>query len=63
MEFQSMESTSTLFKKALINASNVSRLSEVLLLPLTRFCFESSCQKTILFVEVVSIYCPNMDEL
>jgi hypothetical protein len=54
-----MASTSKLFREALINASNVSRLSHILLLLLTKFFFENSCSQMAILVGITSTHCHN----
>jgi hypothetical protein len=57
MAFQFMASISKLFREALINASNVSRLSHVLLPLLIQFCFENSCSQMTIFIGITANVC------
>jgi hypothetical protein len=59
MAFQFMASTSKPFKEALVYASNVSRLSRVLLPLLIQFCFENPCSQIAILVGITSTHCHN----
>jgi hypothetical protein len=51
-----MASTSKPFKKALINASNISNSNWVLLLLLIQYYFENLCSQMVVFVGITSIH-------
>jgi hypothetical protein len=54
-----MASTSKLFRKALINVFNVSKLNYVLRPLLTQFLFENSCSQMAILVGITSTHCHN----